>query len=187
MFCPSPDRSCFVLQGLAGIVNLLCRGRVAPSILPHLCGATLLACQKKGGGLRPIAVGEVLRRLTSKCVSRAVQADTITTLSPLQVGVAVPGGCEAVVHSVVSLINDSTIPPDSRCFLLVDFSNAFNSIDRKCMLRLGLVSPPCQPGLNVATASSRFYISATTLFAAAAAAADQSRCSRSPHERLVSG
>ncbi|CAI8049956.1 hypothetical protein GBAR_LOCUS27488, partial [Geodia barretti] len=102
VFCPSPDRSSFVLQGLVGVVNLLCRGRVAPSILPHLCGATLLACQKKGGGLRPIAVGEVLRRLTSKCVSRAVRADTITTLSPLQVGVAVPGGCEAVVHSVLT-------------------------------------------------------------------------------------
>ena len=133
VFCPSPDRSSYALQGLVGVVNLLCRGCVAPSVRPHLCGATLLACQKKGGGLRPIAVGEVLRRLTSKCVSRAVHAESISALSPLQVGVGIPHGCEAIVHSVVSLLNDSTFPPDSRFLLLVDFSNAFNSTDRKCL------------------------------------------------------
>ena len=133
VFCPSPDHSSYALQGLVGVVNLLCRGCVAPSIRPHLCGATLLACQKKGGGLHPIAVGEVLRRLTSKCVSRAVHAESISALSPLQVGVGIPHGCEAIVHSVVSLLNDSTFPPDSRFLLLVDFSNAFNSTDRKCL------------------------------------------------------
>jgi hypothetical protein len=65
VFSPSPDHSCFVQRGLVGVVNLLCRGCVAPSILPHLCEATLLA--KRRGHLRPIAVGEVLRRLTSRC------------------------------------------------------------------------------------------------------------------------
>ena len=40
VFCPSPDFSSFVL---VGVVNVLCRSRVARSILPHLCGATLLA------------------------------------------------------------------------------------------------------------------------------------------------
>ena len=60
VFCPSPDRANFALQGLVGVVNLLCAGRAPPSILPYLCGATLLACRKKGGGFRPIAMGEVL-------------------------------------------------------------------------------------------------------------------------------
>lgn len=117
------------------MVNLLCAGHAPPEVLPHLCGASLFACRKKGGGLRPIAVGEVLRRSTSKCVSRAVQPDAIRILSPLQVGVAVPAGCEAIVHSVSSILQDPDVPPDCRCTLMVDFSNAFNSVDRECMFK----------------------------------------------------
>ena len=114
-----------------GVVNLLCAGRAPSCILPYLCGASLLACKKKGGGLHPIAVGEVLRHLTSKCVSRAVQAEAISALSPLQVGVGISVGCEAIVHSVASLLDDATIPPESCCTLHIDFSNAFNSVDRE--------------------------------------------------------
>ena len=85
------------------------------------------ACKKKSGGHRPIAVGEVLRRLTCKCVCWAVWADAIRILSPLQVGVGLSVGCEAIVHSVTSVQEDISVPPDDRCTLLVDFSNAFNS------------------------------------------------------------
>ena len=133
VFCPSPTQSEFALKGLVGVVNLLVAGRAPSCIIPFLCGASLLACQKKDGRLRPIAIGEVLRRLISKCVARAVQSEAVSFLSPLQVGVGIPGGCEAIVHSLASLLNDCSIPPESRCTLLVDFSNAFNSIDRGLM------------------------------------------------------
>ena len=73
VFCPSPDRANNAIQALLGVVNLLCAGRAPPEIVPHLCGASLFACKKKGGGLRPIAVRDFLRRLTSKCISRGVQ------------------------------------------------------------------------------------------------------------------
>ena len=130
VFCPSPIRAEFALKGLVGIVNVLSAGCAPRCIIPFLCGASLIACQKKDGGLRPIAIGEVLRRLTSKCVARAVQSEAVDILSPLQVGVGIPAGCEAIVHSLASLLNNSSILPESRCVLLVDFSNAFNSIDR---------------------------------------------------------
>ena len=136
VFCPSPDRANYALRGLLGVVNHLCAGRVPRELLPHLCGASLFACKKKGGGVRPIAVGEVLRRLTSKCVCRAVQADAIRILSPLQVGVGLPVGCEAIVHAVTSVQEDLFIPSNNCCTLLVDFSNAFNSVDRRSIFRV---------------------------------------------------
>ena len=68
-----------------------------------LCGASLIACQKKDGRRRPIAIGEVLRRLTSKCVARAVQSEAVIIFSPLQVGVGILVGCEAIVHSLALL------------------------------------------------------------------------------------
>ena len=94
----------------------------------HLCGATLFASRKKGGGLRPIAVGAVLRRLTSKCISRTVRGEALKALTPLQAGVGVPVSCEAIVHAVNSVWEDSDINPEENWTLLLDFSNTSNSI-----------------------------------------------------------
>ena len=69
--CPSPVRATQALSSLTSFVNTLAFGKAPPSIMSYLCGATLLASQKKNGGLRPIAVGEVLRRLISKCLATA--------------------------------------------------------------------------------------------------------------------
>ena len=131
--CPSPERGAQILRALSSLVNLLCGGRTPPEVVPHLCGATLLACKKKSGGVRPIAVGEVLRRLTSKCLTHAVQEEAISVLTPLQLGVGVKGGCEAIVHSVNRVLEDDDIPPNKRWTILLDFSNAFNNISRNRM------------------------------------------------------
>ena len=135
VFCPSPDRANNAVQALLGVINLLCAGRAPPEVVPHICGASLFACKKKGGGLRPIAVGEILRRLTSKCISRVVQAEAFSVLTPLQVGVGVLVGCEAIVHAVAHVQEDANISPEERWTLLLDFSNAFNSVDRGSMFR----------------------------------------------------
>ena len=82
---------------------------------------------------RVISCVEVLRRLTSKCLARLVQQDAVQALSPLQVGVGVKCGCEAIIHSVFSTFSDSNPLPDHCWSLLLDFSNAFNSIDRGFM------------------------------------------------------
>ncbi len=133
VFCPSPDRANIALQALTKVINLLCSGQAPAEVVPHLCGARLFASKKKGGGLRPIAVGEVLRRLTSKCISRSVQAEAFRALTPLQVGVGVPAGCEAIVHAVNSLLEDPNIHPGGKWTLLLDFRNAFNSVNREKM------------------------------------------------------
>ncbi len=129
--CPSPDRANQLLQTLTKFVNLLTAGRTPLSITPHLCGATLLACPKKKGGHRPIAVGEVLRRLTSKCLSLQSRQSIQTYLTPLQLGVGVRGGCEAIVHATSQLL--SSTPDHQSWILMLDFSNAFNTVDRQAM------------------------------------------------------
>ena len=94
---------------------------------PHLCGASLLASRKKSGDLRPIAVGEVLRRLVSKCITALVTPQVKSTLPPHQLGVCSPNGAESLVHSVKLISSDPDTPLSSKNCLLVDFSNAFNS------------------------------------------------------------
>ena len=135
VFCPSPARANPALLSLVKVVNCLCARHAPPEVVPHLCGAALFACKKKGGGLHPIAVGEVLRCLTSKCVARAVSHEAATILSPVQLGVGVRDGCEAIVHAVSRVQEDADIPPEDRWTLLLDFSNAFNSVNREAMFK----------------------------------------------------
>ncbi len=130
--CPSPDCAAQALTTLTSLVNLLAAGRAPPSVLPHLCGATLLASPKKSGGHRPIAVGEVMRRLTSKCLASTSRSSAISSLTPLQLGVGVKGGCEAIIHSTSHLLSSSNDPDQCWC-LFLDFSNAFNCISRESM------------------------------------------------------
>jgi len=53
------------LLALTKLMNFLLSGKVSPLLAPWICGAPLTALLKKNGGVRPIAVGEVLRHLAS--------------------------------------------------------------------------------------------------------------------------
>ena len=82
-------------EHLAGLVNLLAQGQACPEIAPVLAGAGLVALPKPHGGVRPIAVGEVLRRLTGKCLMTLARDEARSFFWPVQLGVAVPAGVES--------------------------------------------------------------------------------------------
>ena len=143
--CPSPDRANSVLLSLTRFTNLLAAGQSPSFVLPHLCGASLFAVRKKCGGFRPIAVGEVLRRLTSKCLANAARHSAFSSLTP-------------------HLMSFSSI--NQRWTLLLDFSKAFNCINREAMFaeirhRIPSLSAwmdscyACQPFLLLRTDSIR--------------------------------
>ena len=88
------------LDQLTTLVSFLSNGQACPAAAPFLAGANLVAVPKPKGGLRPIAIGEVLRRLTGKCLMESVQTAAREHFFPAQIGVAVPGGAEAAVHAV---------------------------------------------------------------------------------------
>ena len=85
-----------LLQQLCGVVSLLAQGEVCLAVASSLAGASLVALPKPIGGVRPIAVGEILRRLTAKCLMETVRDDARQHFAPVQLGVAIPGtsrGC----------------------------------------------------------------------------------------------
>ncbi len=100
----------------------------------HLCGASLIALAKDDNDVRPIAVGEVFRRLTSKCLCASVRDNARDFFEPLQVGVACPLGLEAAIHTVAQYVNRHAASAN-KLVLTIDFKNAFNSIDRNAFLR----------------------------------------------------
>ena len=121
------------MRQLTAVVNILLRGEAPEEVRSFLSGASLIALPKEEGDLRPIAVGEVLRRLVGKCCANVVNDDMREILEPLQVGVGTPGGCEAVVHAVrhwLLMFWQST----DRVLARIDLSNAFNTVDRQDIL-----------------------------------------------------
>ena len=111
------------------------KGKVPNQIVPVLYGATLIAFSKPNGGVRPIAIGNTLRRLTAKAAAFSLKAELQPKLYPYQLGVSIPGGAEAIVHSGRSFCNSKILSSDPVAFLKIDFENAFNSIRRDAFLR----------------------------------------------------
>ncbi|KAJ9461710.1 Retrotransposable element SLACS 132 kDa protein [Diplonema papillatum] len=117
------------------LVNLLLSGEAPTASMPYLAGATLIALNKKDGDVRPIAVGEVWRRLAAKCACAAVKKEAEKILvKDSQVGVAVQGGLEAAVQAVRGY-SERNLGRSGKVILKVDLKNAFNSVHRDAMIR----------------------------------------------------
>ena len=128
-----PDQR-VALEALADAVNTLAFGRVPHCLAPAIAGASLHALQKPDGDVRPIAVGETLRRLTSKCLCAVTKDEAAAYLRPLQVGVACSLGAEAVIRTIDQYSRRHADSP-GKLILKVDFANAFNTINREPFLR----------------------------------------------------
>ena len=88
-----------VLEHCTSIVNLLAKGEAPRSLAPFLAGANLTAIPKKDNDIRPVAVGEALRRLTAKCLCISYKDQIASFFSPLQIGVRQPVGNEAGIET----------------------------------------------------------------------------------------
>ena len=135
-----------VLGSLRNVVNLLLSGTVNEGVRPYLAGAKLTALAKGESDIRPIAAGNVFRRIASKCVCQMGQARFRSTLGKLQVGVACPAGAESVVHMTRDIVDRNFHVQADFVLLKVDFANAFNSIDRhKLLLQCRKLFPDLLP------------------------------------------
>ena len=81
-----------LLGSITGIVNLFLSGKCPIQLGEYIASAPLTPLVKPGGGLRPIAVGTVWRRLVSKVASSSVGNSMNSYLQDFQFGVGVPGG-----------------------------------------------------------------------------------------------
>jgi hypothetical protein len=94
--------------------------------------------------VRPIGVGEVPRRIIAKAILRTIGKDIEEAAGPLQVCAGQDGGCEAAVHAMRAIFQDA----DTEGCLLVDASNAFNSLNRRAALHnVSVLCPPLSPVL----------------------------------------
>ena len=120
-----------LMQALTSFVNFILEGRTPDLVRSTFFGASLIALNKKDGGIRPIAVGFTLCRLAAKCAGRRVRQLMSSNLAPLQLGFGTSCGAEAATHAGRLYLHNA--PPD-RSPIKLDFQNAFNSLRRDKML-----------------------------------------------------
>ena len=84
----------------------------------------------------------VPRRIIAKAVLRTIRKDIEEVAGHLQVCAGQDGGCEAAVHAMHIIFQDA----DTESCLLVDASNAFNSLNRRAALHnVSVLCPPFSP------------------------------------------
>ena len=120
-----------LLSSITAFINVLLAGNVPSSVRPFLYGGSITALNKKGGGVRPIAVGCTWRRLAAKVCCRSVSERAARLLSPKQLGFGVKGGAEAAAHAARQYVEHLT---QQKALVKVDFSNAFNTLRRDTIL-----------------------------------------------------
>ena len=106
-----------------------------PTILEEYTACRLISLNKAPGEselqIRPIGVGEVLRRIVGKTLSWALNDDIQEAGGPLQVSTGLKGGAEAAIHAM----KDIFLQESTEAYILVDAENAFNKLNRKVALR----------------------------------------------------
>ena len=131
---PLPTSICSALRD---VVNLLASGNVPSQVSTYLAGGSLTALNKVKQGcppdIRPIAVGETLRRLTGKCLCAVIKDKASELFHPLQFGVACTAGSEKIIHGLRKCIEDHGDDEDF-VVLKVDMRNAFNLVSRQAIL-----------------------------------------------------
>eukprot|EP00731_Ephydatia_muelleri_P021902 Em0014g493a len=122
-------RTTFVYQTLCRCIIL------APAeVAVFLAGGNLTALKKPApGDIRPIAVGESIRRLTGKCLCVALKEKAASFFEPSQFGVACPNGAEKVIHGLRACIDKHWFDDDFGV-LKIDMKNAFNLVSRQALL-----------------------------------------------------
>lgn len=117
-------------ESIATLTRRLCTEFVDPLTIEPILASRLIPLDKGNGEVRPIGVGEVIRRIIGKCVTRVVKQDLINASGAMQVCASQKSGEEAAIHAMRNIFEAD----ETDAALRVDASNAFNSLNRAAAL-----------------------------------------------------
>ena len=116
---------------------------IDPRILETYVASRLIPLDKAPGSeeiqIRPIGVGEVMRRIVGKTIIWCLNSVIQEAAGPLQVSSGLKSGAEAAIHSMREKFEHES----TDAVLLVDAENAFNRLNRRVALHnVQYICPP---------------------------------------------
>ena len=131
------EKSNNLCSALAAVTRRISTVYVDPSSLVAYTSCRLIPLDKCPG-VRPIGIGEVVRRIIGKAVMRTVKHDLQDAVGAIQLCAGQDAGCEAAVHAMEHVFAEE----DTEAIILVDATNAFNRLNRQVtLLNCGAVCP----------------------------------------------
>ena len=123
----------------------LCVDDVAHDSINLLLDCRLVPLMKEDDGVRPIGIGEVLRRIMGKSVAKVIGSDIQLAGGTLQTCTGVEAGIEASIHAMSRIFQDE----QCEAVILIDADNAFNRLNRRTSLNnIERLCPPLFRFLN---------------------------------------
>ena len=116
---------------IAGLAQRLMGSAVAPGTIECFRASRLVPLDKGEGRVRPVGVGEALRRLVGRLALSVTRPALQEACGALQVAGGLPGACEAAAAALQEVWERA----DTDCVVLADASNAFNCMNRARGLR----------------------------------------------------
>lgn len=142
MCCSFASTSGDLCRALAATARRLSTSLIDPKSLSALLACRLIALSKDPG-VRPIGVGETVRRILAKAILSITKCDVQEVAGTTQLCAGQLSGIEAAVHAMRSLFEEN----QSEAALLVDATNAFNSLNRQVALQN--IQHLCPPLSNI--------------------------------------
>ena len=150
-------------HSLALFARRLCTSFVDPKALSPFLACRLIALDKCPG-VRPIGICEAARRIVSKAILFIFRDDIQDAAGSIQLCAGQIAGVEAAIH----FMRETYSAEDCEAVILVDASNAFNSLNRECaLLNIRFVCPPLATVLiNTYRNATELFVGGNTLFSA---------------------
>ena len=117
-------------RSLAGLARLNATEKINSDYLTAYNACRLIPLDKNPG-VRPIGVGEVIRRILARTILKCISNDLKALGKNKQLCLGQKSGIEHAIHALREAFSSS----DSEALLLIDASNAFNSLNRHLALK----------------------------------------------------
>ena len=118
-------------EEIAVLTRRLCAEAIPFDYVRTLMSCRLVPLKKSDNSVRPVGIGETLRRIISKSVVSLLKPDILSASGCLQTCAGLEGGIEAAVHAMRHIYEDDKC----EAIILIDAENAFNRLNRKVALR----------------------------------------------------
>ena len=110
-------------EAIAKTCNTMAAKEIAPEIAAPMRAVRIIALSKTDGGIRPIGVGEVVRRVITKTMAKAIKEDVKIATGSIQCA-GLPGVCEAAIKASEEAYQGG------KTILVLDAKLAFNILSR---------------------------------------------------------
>ena len=148
------QQSVEISKTIAKIAKKLATEELNPELMEPYNACRLITLDKNPG-VRPIGIGEVMRRIIGRTIIKCLKNELMSLGSNYQLCLGQKCGIEYAIHT----LRDQYSKTSANAVLLIDAENAFNSLNRKLALKNIKITCP-----SLLTAIKNSYSNPSKLF-----------------------